>query len=376
MEPNAQEAHVTSRERFVNVLTGKPADRVPFMKVFGGTNAIKPHWEEEHPGIGQCIDELLQFEGTYRGWGITPVNMDMSQLLPVEMLEETETRRLQRRGDGTVEQIQKTGDYNRHDVDWPIKTMDDWRPYKARHMQADDPSRFPANWAEHVAEFRDRDYPLQFTHRGVYGFCRNRMGDENLAYAFYDQPELVHDMMESYTTMAIELWRKQIVDVQPDLIECWEDMAYNSGSLISPATFREFMTPQYRRIREFADAHNIPIVLVDSDGFIEDLTELMLEAGVNAMYPYEVQCGNDVARVLRRYPEIGCVGGLDKQCMARGREAIDAEIERARRLIEMGRFIPGPDHFVLSDVSFASYRYFMEQLREVCLTTEPASVAL
>ena len=77
-EANAQEADVTSRERFVNVLTGKPADRVPFVKVFGGTNAIKPHWEEEHPGIGQCIDELLRFEGTYRGWGITPVNMTRS----------------------------------------------------------------------------------------------------------------------------------------------------------------------------------------------------------------------------------------------------------------------------------------------------------
>jgi uroporphyrinogen decarboxylase len=197
------------------------------------------------------------------------------------------------------------------------------------------------------------------------------MGDENLAYAFYDQPELVHDMMEHYTTMAIEIWNKQVADVDFDLIECWEDMAYNSGSLISPGTFREFMTPQYRRIREFADAHDIPIVLVDSDGFIEDLTGLMLEGGVNAMYPYEVQCGNDVARVLDRYPEIGCVGGLDKQCMARGRDAIDAEMARARRLIEMGRFIPGPDHFVLSDVSFEGYRYFMEQLREVCLTTEP-----
>lgn len=370
-----QEAQVTTRERFVNVLLGRPADRVPFIKVFGGTNAIKPHWENEHPRIGECIDELLKFDAPYRGWERTPVNMDPSQPLPIEILEESETRIVRRRGDGTVEQVQKTGDYNRHDIDWPIKSMDDWRDYKARHMQADDPSRFPENWDAYVAQYGDRDYPLQLTHRGVYGFCRNRMGDENLAYAFYDQPELVHDMMQSYTTMAIELWEKQVAEIDFDLIECWEDMAYNSGSLISPATFREFMTPQYRRIREFADAHDIPIVLVDSDGFIEDLTALMLEGGVNAMYPYEVQCGNDVARVLRRYPDIGCVGGLDKQCMARGRDAIDAEVERAGRLIEMGRFIPGPDHFVLSDVSFASYRYFMEQLREVCLATEPGCAA-
>jgi len=365
---------MTTRERFVNVLTGRPADRVPFMKCFGGDNAILPHWEEEHPGIGQTIDELLGFEGGYRGWRTTWVDMDPSQLPPVEVLEETGDKVVQRRGDGTVEMIVKTGDYHRHDVDWPIKSMADWREYKARHMQPDDPTRFPENWAEVVQEYNARDYPLQLTHRGVYGFARNRMGDENMAYAFYDQPELMHDMMDSYTDFAITVWEKMLVDVPEfDLIECWEDMAYRSGSLISPKTFREFMTPNYRKLRQFADRHGIPIILVDSDGYIEDLSEVMFEAGVNAMYPYEVQSDNDVARVRQRFPEMGCVGGLNKETMAWGKEAIDAEMVRARRLIELGHFIPGPDHFVLSNVTFASYRYFMEQLREVCLTTKPGA---
>lgn len=362
---------MTTRERFVRTLTGQPVDRVPFMKVFGGDNAILAHWEQEHPGLRQEIDALLQFEGGYRGWRTTPVNMDPSQLKPVEVLEDTTERLVQRRGDGTVEMIQKTGDYNRHDIEWPIKTMDDWREYKARHLQADDPSRFPANWAELVQEYRGRDYPLQLTHRGVYGFARNRMGDENMAYAFYDQPELMHDLMDSYTDMCLEVWGEMVAEVEFDLIECWEDMAYRSGSLISPKTFREFMTPNYRRIREFAEAHKIPIVLVDSDGYIEDLCEVMYEAGVNAMYPFEVQSNNDVARVRERFPGMGCVGGLNKQVMAEGKEAIDREMDRARGLIELGRFIPGPDHFVLSDVTFASYRYFMEQLREVVLSTTP-----
>lgn len=369
---------MTTRERFVNTLLGRPVDRVPFMKVFGGDNAVLAHWEQEHPGIGREIDELLQFEGGYRGWRCTPVNMDPSQLDPVEVLEDTLDHRVQRRGDGTVEMIQKTGDYNRHDVDWPIKSLADWREYKAKHLQADDPSRFPAHWADLVEGYRARDYPLQLTHRGVYGFARNRMGDENMAYAFYDAPELMHDLMDSYTDMALAIFEKMIAAVGSfDLIECWEDMAYRSGSLISPRTFREFMTPNYRKLREFADRHGIEIILVDCDGYIEDLTEVMHEAGVNALYPYEVQSGNDVARVRERFPQVGCLGGLNKQAMAEGKEAIDRELERARRLIELGRFIPGPDHFVLSDVSFASYRYFMEQLREVVLTTKvgPAGVS-
>lgn len=363
---------MTTRERFVNVLTGKPADRVPFIKVFGGDNAMLPQWEAEYPGLGQCIDELLQFEGGYRGWRTTPVNMDPSNLDEAQTLEETAERAIVRGGDGTVSMIQKTGDYNVHQIGWPIKSMADWVEYRAKHMQADDPARFPANWPQLVEGYKQRDYPLQLTHRGVYGFPRNRMGDENMAYAFYDQPELMHAIMDDYTDMCLQVWEKMIADVGSfDLIECWEDMAFRSGSLISPRTFREFMTPNFQKIRQFADAHDIPIILVDSDGYIEDLTEVMYEAGVNAMYPYEVQSGNDVARVRERFPQVGCVGGLNKQVMAEGKEAIDREMDRARKLIELGRFIPGPDHFVLSDVTFANYRYFMEQLREVVLTTTP-----
>jgi uroporphyrinogen decarboxylase len=362
---------MNTRERFVRTLTGKPVDRVPFMKIFGGDNAILPQWEQEHPGIGACIDELLQFEGGYRGWRCTPVNMDPSQLGPDVVLEDSETKLIRRRGDGTVDVLHKSGDYHQHDIDWPIKSVADWREYKARHMQADDPERFPANWPELVEEYRNRDYPLQLTHRGVYGFCRNRMGDENLAYAFYDQPELVRDMMDHYTDMALAIWEKMVAEVDFDLIECWEDMAYRTGALISPKTFREFMTPQYRKMAAFARQHGIEVILVDSDGYIEDLTEVMLEAGVTTLYPYEVQSGNDVTRVRDRFPAVGCIGGLDKQVMARGKAAIDREMERARTLIEGGRFIPGPDHFVLSDVTFASYRYFMEQLREVVMATTP-----
>lgn len=364
---------MNTRERFVRTLTGQPVDRVPFIKVFGGTNAVLPHWEDEHPGIGECIDELLQFEGVYRGWGITPVNMDPTNLGPAQVLSETDDIITQRQGDGTIVQIFKTGDYNRHVLDWPIKTQRDWDAYKDQHLDAHDADRFPSNWSDLAAEYSTRDYPLQLTHRGVYGFARERMGDAALALAIYDDPMLVHDIVDNYTDMAIAIWEQQVRDVHFDLIECWEDMASKNGAMISPATFREFFAPAYRRIAAFAREHDIPVLLVDSDGLIEELTGVMSEAGATAMYPYEVLAGNDVPRVRATYPTFGVIGGLRKECMYEGREAIDQEMEKARQLIRLGRFIPGPDHFALRDATFASYRYFMEQLREVVMTT-PAGV--
>jgi len=253
-----------------------------------------------------------------------------------------------------------------------VKNRADWERFKENHFNSDDPLRY-GDWPARAKVINQRDFPMQLDHGGVYGFARTMMGDENLAYAFYDEPELVHDIMSFYTDHAIRVWSRAAADVEFDLIECWEDMASKNGSIISPATFREFMTPNYRKIAAFAKQHGIRIILVDSDGYIDDLTDLMLEAGVTAMYPYEVQAGCDAAKMLDTHPTLGIIGGLNKQVMAYGRKEIDAEIEKARRLIRKGRFIPGPDHFVLADVPWENYRYFMERLKDVVMTTRPGS---
>ena len=431
---------LTHRERFVRTLTGREVDRVPFIKVFGGTNAMLGEWEAQCPGLTGNIDRILQFEGTYRGWGTTPVNVWMTRRGEPRVVEENESQIVRRYPDGTVEILVKGGDFHRQTVEWPVKNAEDWRRIRAQHLQPDDPERFPSDWPALVKAYAARDYPLQLTHGGVYGFARNLMGDEALLYAFYDEPALVHDMMDRYTDLVLAIWSRMVRDVEFDLIEFWEDMASKNGCLISPATFREFMLPNYRRVAEFARAHGIEILLVDSDGYtdlvlsiwdrmvgevqfdliefwedmaskngclispatfrefmlpnyrrvaefakrhgievllvdsdgyIDDLAEVMMEGGVTAMYPFEVGAGCDVEKARRRYPSLGMIGGLAKESMIYGKAAIDRETEKARRYIRLGGFIPGPDHFVLSSVPWENYRYFMERLREVVMTTRP-----
>lgn len=362
---------MTHRERFVRTLTGREVDRVPFIKVFGGDNAIVEQWEQEQPGIGKTIDKLLRFEGPYRGWQTTMVNFDLSRRGEPQVIPKDDGGSIARWDDGTVLACLSGLDFHYSYVEWPVKNREDWHRVKERHLDPDDPARFPDNWSDCVREFAGRDYPLQLTHRGVYGFVRNLIGDECLAYMFYDDPQLVHEIMDYYTDMVIGMWERMCSEVEFDLIEFWEDMASKNGALISPAAFREFMKPNYLKVADFARRHGIEIILVDSDGLIEQLTELMLESGVTALYPFEVQAGNDVGKMLDTHPQLGVIGGLNKNVMADGRDAIDREMEKARALIRKGRFIPGPDHFVLSDVSFANYRYFMERLREVVMTTQP-----
>ena len=363
---------MNTRERFVRVLTGRDADRVPFMKIFGGTNAVNGRWLHQYPQINTYIDDLFGFEGRYRGWQITPVNTGLCGVPPdiVEYRSETETRI--RHGDGSVTVHMRRNDhFFNHTVEFPVKCRGDWERIKDNGwLNPDDPARFPIEWNHYVDIFNNRDYPLQLTCGGVYGFARKLLGDEELCIKLYEDPELIEDIITVYIDMCLAIWEKMVVDVQFDIIECWEDMAYKNGSIISKKHFNEFLAPQYRRIRDFAGNSGIPIIMVDSDGNIMKLAEWMRETGVNCMYPFEVQSGNDIKNIRKTLPDMGCIGGLDKECMAKNKNAMDEELEKARHLIPLGKFIPGPDHFVLENVPFENYEYFMLGLKRIIMETK------
>jgi len=113
---------------------------------FGGTNATLPHWRTERPGLENEIDELLGFEGVYRGGTQHPSNFWFSQCGEREKLSEDDTSITYRGTEGTVTQVQKATDYHAHTLEWPVKNRADWERVRDRHLQADDPARFPPDW--------------------------------------------------------------------------------------------------------------------------------------------------------------------------------------------------------------------------------------
>ena len=58
-------------------------------------------------------------------------------------------------------------------------------------------------------------------------------------------------------------------------------------------------------------------------------------------------------------------GNFDKRVMARGRAAIQAEIERLLPLMEEGGFIVMPDHLIPPDVPLDDYRWYLDRVREL-----------
>jgi uroporphyrinogen decarboxylase len=58
-------------------------------------------------------------------------------------------------------------------------------------------------------------------------------------------------------------------------------------------------------------------------------------------------------------------GGFDKHILARGPDAIRAEVRRLTPLVEEGGFIPHCDHRVPADVPMANYIFYVEEAKRV-----------
>jgi uroporphyrinogen decarboxylase len=140
-------------------------------------------------------------------------------------------------------------------------------------------------------------------------------------------------------------------------------MAYRTGSLISPALFREFMTPCYQKVTGFLRDRGVKVILVDSDGNLDELIPLFLEAGLTGVWPVEIQAGNDLVEIRRRYPELRIMGGIDKLKIARGREAIDQELQsKVPFMLSRGGYIPHLDHLAHPEISWTDFCYYRQRL--------------
>ncbi|TES85292.1 hypothetical protein E3J95_04750, partial [Candidatus Aerophobetes bacterium] len=251
-------------------------------------------------------------------------------------------------------------------LEFPVKNHKDWEEYKKR-LDPDVSTRFPAWWEDLVRCWKDRTHPLGLGVGSFFGLIREFVGLENLCVMYYDNPNLVHQMLEWMEYFEIEIIKRVVKDVELDFAWYWEDMAYKTGSLISPKIFREFMMPHYRRINELLRNHGVNVILVDSDGNTEELIPLWIESGINGQYPLEVTAGMDAVSLRKRYgKDFILIGNIDKRALAKGKKAIKEEVmKKVPFLLAQGGYFPAVDHFVPPDVSLEDYRYYLELLDKI-----------
>lgn len=374
---------MTSRERFHACMNYAAVDRVPNHEV-GTWVQTKLRWRDE----GLAVDELNWdwFVGEAR-WDLDPreyadVRFDMVPAYEEKVLSREGDTEVIQRANGVVSRALVAGaaEGMRASMDeylsFPVTTREDFSALKHRYRPSS-PSRYPAYWEQfQLPGWRAREHVLVLGRNcstlGFYWRAREWMGTENLSYAWYDQPELMHEMMEFIADFTIETARPLLErGVKPDYVFINEDMSMKNGPLLSPDTYRTFILPHMKRLVAFLRGAGVPWVIVDTDGNCELLIPLLLEAGVDGIWPLERASDMDPIAIRRKFGRtLRLWGGVDKRELAKDAAAIDAHLRPLQPLVVEGGFIPTVDHLVPPDVSLANFEHYMRRKHQL-LRGEP-----
>jgi hypothetical protein len=212
------------------------------------------------------------------------------------------------------------------------------------------------------------DTPLGLHCGSLYGVIRNWLGLVGSAYLVVDDEPLFDEIIDTVGELCYQCTRVVLgTGVRFDFAHFWEDISFKSGPLINPRVFRAKVGPHYKRITDLVHSYGIDIISLDSDGKIDDLIPVWFDNGVNTMFPIEVGTWNANIKPWReRYGKglVG-VGGMNKKVFAYDYAAIDAEVERLRSLVELGGYIPCPDHRIPPDASWENVQYYCERMHRV-----------
>lgn len=248
-----------------------------------------------------------------------------------------------------------------------LKDRKSWEEFYLPRLKMS-PERINLADLEGINNSGDREIPLGLHLGSLMGNMRNMLGVEQLSYLYLDDEELYVEIIDTLCGLCYDC-AKQVLETGTifDYAHFWEDICYKNGPLVIPAVFEELVGPWYKKITDLVHSYGINIVSVDCDGCIDALLPIWLENGVNTMFPIEVGTWNaSIGPWRKKYGnEVRGVGGMNKTAFAKDRKTVDGEIERLKPLIELGGYIPCPDHRIAPDAEFELVQYYCEKMRQL-----------
>jgi len=244
-----------------------------------------------------------------------------------------------------------------------------WEEHYLPRLQMEE-ARIPgeAHVKRLVEASKARTEPLGVHCGSMYGQIRNWMGVEGISYLYADDEELYGEIIDTVGNLLYTVTERALgFGIKFDFGHFWEDIAYKNGPLVAPAIFMKYCGPHYKRITDLLARNGIDIVSLDCDGMPDALIPTWLTNGVNTMFPIEVGTwGGSYAPWREQYGKaIRGVGGTDKRIFMQDRAAIDAEIERLRPIVELGGFIPCPDHRISPEAVWENVQYYTDRMHRV-----------
>jgi|ETNmetMinimDraft_15_1059895.scaffolds.fasta_scaffold01308_6 uroporphyrinogen decarboxylase len=296
------------------------------------------------------------------------IPVEMRHLCPPfeeEVIEDHGGWVLRRNRDGAIEKAPKNHTSMRAIVRGSIETREDWERIKER-IRPDLASRTPDYFDKWLQQCPQMTRPVRGLHCEHWLNLCELFGTQNLLCLMLDDPTWLKEMLAYLTEFFIGLAEQVLKNAVPDVAIIGGDFCYKTGPLMSPEAFGEFLVPEFRKISDVLQGYGVPVIMMHTDGDCRQLMPMFIEAGANAVHPFEVTNGQSIVEIRKEYPDVLIFGGIDKKAIAAGRDAIDRELEsKLPFMLKHGGYYPYLDHAVDPEISFDNFVYYRGKLREI-----------
>ncbi len=350
------------REEYLDHMTFQANVRPLFTEIFGPIVGLKEEWEEQ----GASAAELNMSAFRYRCPKLAGIDVKLGRLGGFcEVIEENETTIRYRDDLGRTLRLEKGHATIPLPENYPVRNMDDWLRLKPRYQYSEE--RFGKEWQARAETARQAGNALVVGIPGGFDEPRQLMGEAGLCYAYYEQPELIHDILSTLANTAGQVLDRVSQLVQVDILSVHEDMAGKSGPLAGPRQIEEFIKPYYRTVWDLLHARGARLFDQDSDGDMNAVIPAFIDAGVNCMHPMEPASNMDIVKVREKYgATLAFYGGLDKHVLRRSQSEIEAELEyKIPPMVRSGGCMLGLDHRIPNGTPLENYRFYVRKAWEI-----------
>lgn len=327
---------LNERERFTRCAFGQDLDMLPVQCDFSGSG----------------LKHFLEQKGVHR-------------VSDLELLPYFQNHVLYAYMNGAVLQM-KTKDFNGAEVitdewgcDWdtsqdlfyishPLRSWEDYEKYQ-----------FPDPWAPGYLDYA-KDVAAAYGETHIvtsYHFCclferaYILRGFENVLMDFYEEEELISDLLDRITDFHVEL-AKRYISLGVNCGRTVDDYGSQNGMIMSPQMWRRFIKPRLSRIHDVYRNAGLPIIH-HSCGDITPIIGDLIEIGVNVLNPVQPNV-MDLGRIAEEYgKKISFFGGIcNQKVLPYGTpEEIDANVCEVTKILgKYGRYIIAPSNGVGRDV--------------------------
>jgi uroporphyrinogen-III decarboxylase len=351
------------REQYVELMTFGRVERPMFVELFGPLVGLEEEWRAQ--GASQEEIDMVAFDWDYVPIARCGAHVGARGGREEQVLEESDEYLIKRDFLGRTMKLSKGKATIPLPLDYPVEDMDTWLKHKPLYSFSEE----RIDWEAVAAAKRARAEGMLVVASIPGGFDtpRQLMGDEMACLAYFEQPELMHDILATLTDTAMSVFERLTAELVPDQLSVHEDLAGKSGPLVGPRQIEEFIKPYFRRVWELLSSRGTRIFQMDTDGNIEPVIETFLDCGLNSIYPMEPAAGMDIVEVRRRYGKrLAMLGGIDKFAVREGKEAVRRELEyKMQPAMLEGGMVFGLDHRIPNGTPLGNYRYYADLGREI-----------